>query len=82
LALYPLRDRVEHPAPTDRPVLVIGAGRLASQCAWCGAIKTTQGHIGAGLLRVVHRIKGYRISHGVCPDCLAAEMQKVREMRA
>jgi hypothetical protein len=46
------------------------------QCAWCGRLITADGHaVGERLLL----LDG--VSHGICADCAAVEMAKVRARR-
>jgi glycine/D-amino acid oxidase-like deaminating enzyme len=48
-------------------------------CAYCGGIRTPEGEWGtipAGMSQVVYQSLALRLSHGICPDCIAWHFPK------
>lgn len=45
-------------------------GALSARCAWCGRYRVGDSWLPAG--EIPEAAAGARVSHGICPDCVAA----------
>ncbi len=69
------------PVGPHRTAFVVKGGDMLTQCAYCGAWKTTAGYMGGGPLVHERHLEGeqagdYRVSHGVCPGCFQTVMSE------